>query len=182
MAATISMTDYQVFAALRAWIMDVLPSTVAVIQELDNRVPMPKGEFVVMSRINRKLIEWSAMSYTDSYADTGTIGGLEVFTNTQPIDYAIQVDCYGPNSSDYSTILSTLWNTSQACDFMGPSGVLPLYNDDPKQMPFIDGEKQYQHRWVTTLHLQYNPAVSTAMQFASEAEVSLINVDRTYTI
>jgi len=180
MVATLSQTESQVFTALRSWVKNVLPSAVEVVRGDNNRVPSPKDDFVVLSRINKVMLEWPTETYTDDFVDTGTITGVEVLTNTQPIDFAIQVDCYGSNAGDYVTILATLWATSQACSFLDSLGIQPLYMDDPKHVPFIDGEKQYEQRWVTTAHLQYNPAVSTAMQFTSTTEVEIINVDRTY--
>jgi hypothetical protein len=180
MVATISKTESQAFTALRSWIKDVLPAAVEVVRGDNNRVPSPKNDFVVLSHINKRMIEWPTETYTDDFVETLTITGTEVITNTQPIDFSIQVDCYGANSGDYSTMLAILWSTSQACSFLDPLGIQPLYMDDPKHVPFIDGEKQYEERWVTTAHLQYNPAVSTAMQFTSTAEVEIVNVDRTY--
>ena len=144
-------------------------------------MPTPKGPFVLMNCLNRKSVSWPVMSYTDAES-VGTAPAVQVFTNTQPLDYAIQLDCYGPFAGDMVTMISTIWNTEQACDFLGPYNVEPLYNDLPRQIAFVDGEKQYEHRWVTTAHLQYNPAVSTSMQFASTAEVELINVDRAYPV
>lgn len=47
---------------------------------------------------------------------------------------------------------------------------------DPKMMPLIDGEAQYEQRWVITAVLQYNPVVSTPMQFFDAATVALTDV------
>jgi len=180
-AMTLSITEYSVFVALRAWIISVLGSSVEVIQELDNRVPTPKGGFVLMNCLNRKSLSWPVMSFVDKDA-VGTIPAVTTFINTQPIDYAIQLDCYGPIAGDWVTMLSTMWNTEQACNLLEPYGFDPLYSGNPHQIAFVDGEKQYQHRWVMDVHIQYNPAITTSMQFASSAEVDIINVDRNYPI
>jgi hypothetical protein len=37
--------------------------------------------------------------------------------------------------------------------------VAPLHADDPKQIPFINAEQQYEYRWVIEAHMQANQIV-----------------------
>ena len=173
MATTLLTPEIAVFTGLRAWILSALPAGTEVIQELDNRVPMPAGGFVLMNCLNRHPIEWPSVSWDD----TATVSAMTI---KRPVDFAIQLDAYGPDSADWVTALDTLWMSASTCDALEPYGMDPLYNEDPRQIPFIDGEHQYEHRWCMTVHLQYNPAVSVDMQFATEAEVTLVNVEATY--
>ena len=179
MAATISVTEYSVFVALRAWIQYVIGTNVEVVQELDNRVPTPVGGFILMNCLNRSNLSWPVISFTDDDA-IGTAPAVTLQTNTLPIDYAVQVDCYGPLAGDWATMLDATWHSMTTTGFLEIYPIYPLYSEGPKQVPFIDGESQYQHRWVVVLHLQYNPAVSFSQQFADIATISLINVDAVY--
>ncbi|OYV48595.1 MAG: hypothetical protein B7X10_02855, partial [Burkholderiales bacterium 21-58-4] len=89
-----------------------------------------------------------------------------------------QIDCYGPLSSDWAAMLSTLLRDEYACDAM--AGVQPLSADDPKMVALVDGEQQYEERWSITALLQYNPATVTPMKFFDAVDVGLVNVDETY--
>ena len=57
------------------------------------------------------------------------------------------------------------------------NGVVPLYADDPRQMPFINAESQYEWRWVLEAKLQVNQAVQIPQQFADSAVVDAISVE-----
>ena len=179
MAATLSITEDSVFVALRAWVQNILGSTVEVVQQLDNRVPMPKGSFVLMNHIMRTNLGFPVASYTD-VASVGTTPAVQIVSNTINLDFTIQLDCYGPLSGDWVAMLDATWMTEKACEFFDTYGVLPLYCDDPRQTTFINGENQYDTRWILPVHLQYSPVVSLSQEFASEAEVEIINVDRVY--
>lgn len=100
-------------------------------------------------------------------------------TAKQAMQYTVQIDCYGPLSSDWAAMLSTMLRDEYACLSMAPN-VQPLSADDPKMMPLVDGEQQYEQRWTLTALLQYNPVTSTPMQFFDGATVGLVDVDMRY--
>jgi hypothetical protein len=58
--------------------------------------------------------------------------------------------------------------------------VTPLYADDPKQVPFLNGEQQYETRWIVEAVLQVNPVVSVPQQFMDAASITLVEVDAAY--
>jgi hypothetical protein len=178
--AILSITDRDVMVAVRLWAQDLLGSTTEVIQELGNRVPTPKSDFVLMSRLVLGKVSTPVVNYIDQPSSVPSIASIELVTSKQPTNYAIQMDCYGDTANDRATMISAEWPTLRTCELLQQYGIQPLWNEDPRQTPFITGEKQYSHRWVVVLHLQYNPAVSLGQDFMSEAEVSIINVDRTY--
>jgi len=91
----------------------------------------------------------------------------------------VQVDAYGPRSSETVTIIEGLFRSDVAADWFDElgSGLSPLYCDPARQAPFIDSERQYGDRWTIDLHLQINPVISTWMQFAERLEVLLVQVD-----
>ena len=78
----------------------------------------------------------------------------------------VQIDCYGPASSEWSDILTTLLRDNVGCLALAPA-CQPLYADDPIRAPLTNAEIQYEDRWIVTARLQYNPVVTTAQDYAT---------------
>jgi len=182
MTYTLSTTDAQVFTALRAFIIDALGPGVEVVRALDNRVPNPAGPFILISELFRSRI---AMNETN-YVDTPTVGqtpGVHTETATAATNIAFQFDCYGNGSSDHAQILANIWKSHLAVDFLSSYNMAPLFNDDPRKMPIINGENQYELRWTFTAHLQVNPGVTTSREFSdTPPSTEVVNVSALYPI
>jgi hypothetical protein len=58
--------------------------------------------------------------------------------------------------------------------------VSPLYADDPRLMPFVNENQQYEWRWVVEAVMQINQTVSVPQQFMDFVGVELIDVDVVY--
>ena len=104
-------------------------------------------------------------------------------TALQPVDVLIQLDVHGPNSSENAQIISTLFRDDFAFQIFRNSGfdVAPLYADDPKQIPFINAEQQYEYRWSIDAHLQANQVVlGLPQQFASTVTLNIESVTRIF--
>lgn len=104
-------------------------------------------------------------------------------TMRQNIDAIVQLDVHGPASGNNARIISTFMRDASGVEAFvdQPSDVVPLYADDPRQLPFINGEQQYENRWVVECHLQVNEIVlGVPQQFAAGLEADLINVDSAY--
>lgn len=105
----------------------------------------------------------------------------------QKTEIIVQLDVHGPNAEDNASIISTLIRDNyaveqfdaitQANDF---GTIEPLYAEDPKYLPFINEQQQYEYRWVVEVHLQADQVVSFPQQFASALAIELIEVDATY--
>lgn len=176
MALAISITEQQVYKAIGDFVQSVLPAGVVVMQLPVNRVAMPQPSpgFVGMraglqSRIMTNIDSW------DLTADTPTT--IDIM---QAVKLGMMLECYGPTAWDWAVLLSTLLRDEYGITALAPSGVAPLYTDDPRFAPLVDGEEQYENRWLVNAVLQYNPVVSTPMQFADTAEAGIINVDVEY--
>lgn len=100
----------------------------------------------------------------------------------QPMKFTVQLDVHGPSSGDNATIISTVFRDDYAVEFFSTSGfdVAPLYCGEPKQLPYINGESQWEERWVVDAVMQCNPVVNVPQQFAAQAEATLIEVQATY--
>ena len=105
-------------------------------------------------------------------------------TNTmlQPVDVIVQVDVYGPQSADYAQIITTAFRDDYGVQLFAASGIdiAPLYADDSRQIPLIDGEQQYEQRWMIEAHMQVNQKIIVPQQFADALTVNLIEVEANY--
>lgn len=111
--------------------------------------------------------------------------GLEYLL--QPTRVVFQCDVHGPNSGNNAQTISTIARDDYAYEYFQGIGVIstgsvttqiaPLYADDPRQVPFINAEQQYEDRWIVEFHLQVNQTVTVPQQFAQEIQVGLHPVD-----
>lgn len=101
----------------------------------------------------------------------------------QAVEVTVQLDVHGPNSSDNAHQISTMFRDEYATAAFASYGkdVVPLYADDPKQVPFVNDQDQYEYRWVLEACMQANQAVvNIPQQFFDQAVVGLIEVDTHY--
>ena len=173
---TVSITNNQVFQSLWDWLTLILPTETEIIRGDDNRVPQPGDSAVVMHNISSTRLATNETDYTDDI-----INDVHQEDQGSFIDYAVQLDIYGNAAAESSQGIATLFRSSFACDFFQATGIQPLYADDPKYMPIVNGEEQYEQRWITTIHLEINPVVAAPAEFMDAASVSLVDVDATYT-
>ncbi len=174
MSATLSITDDDILAGLQAFLATILPMLV-VVRGQDNRVPEPTAsDFAVMTPLLRSRIATNRLSFNDPGTPTGgTRGALQATRVT------VQLDVHGPNSTDNTQVIVTLLRDDYACQaFLASTpGVQPLYADEPKQMPFVNGEGQYEDRWTIDAVFQANPIVTTPQDFAQTVTVMPVPVD-----
>jgi hypothetical protein len=178
MSASLSLTETQVLTALRSFLMLVLPTGTEVVRGLDNRVPEPSGvNFVVMTPVLRARLETNTTTFQDNYPVSA---GLR--TDLQPIKLTVQIDVHGPQAADNTQIITTLWRSEWATIQFAASGydVVPLYTDEPKQLPYLNGEQQVEIRWVIDAVMQTNPVVTTTQDFAASLVAGVISVDAEY--
>lgn len=174
MALAVSITLQTVYTKLRALLVDVLPVGLPIIQGLGNRVPMPPRVpgFVSMTVNLNKALRTPIDTWDHASANPASIA-IE-----QGMQIRIQLDCYGPESADWAVIITTILRNDYAFRLLAP--VSPLFADDPVQAALTKSEEQYEERWIVGANLQYNPVVTTPMQFANVAQVDLINIDEAF--
>lgn len=164
----LSITEDQVLDALGEFLAVALPG-VPVSRGQANRVPEPLGpNFVIVTPMQRLML--SATTHEWRAADDA----IDVQRQTRA---DLQVDLYGPQSTDLAQIMTTLLRDDFAVEQMEGTGVRPLYCDDGRQMPLVNGEAQYEDRWMVRVSLQINPVVSTPAQFADSVRVQIVKAD-----
>jgi hypothetical protein len=103
-----------------------------------------------------------------------------------PMEWTVQLDVHGPNSANNAVIVEGLFRSEYGTTSFAASGqaggydIQPLYCDDARQMPFLNGEQQIEYRWTLDLRMQINPIVRTQQDFATALDVNIIEVDATY--
>lgn len=165
---TSSITETDIFTAVRTFLLDYV--SCEVVRGLGNRVPMPKGDFIAMTQGQNLNLATPEHSYTT----TNNIKQAKQFT--------VQIDCYGAKSSERAAYLASLFWDDLASQSFATSGkdIKPLYADDPRQIPLVNGEDQYEERWMFNVLIQYNPIVSIAQQSATTLTIGLTEIDAAY--
>jgi hypothetical protein len=164
MPASIDLVGDDVLAAVRTFLLDVLPDTVQIIATQDNGLSMPPREFVALTPHRLRRLETNVATYADPGANPGT---QAIRTATEAV---VQLDCYGPNATQYAAVVGALFRDTYAVDRF-PADIVPLYADDAVQLPLVTGETTWLMRWTLDLHLQINPVVTVAQDFAAALEV-----------
>jgi len=175
MTLTVSPTLDDIYTKLGNFLESVLPAGVPVIQLPVNRASMPPSDpgFVGMTaRVQQRI-----MTNLDRW-NPADVAPTELAIE-QAVQLAVQLDCYGAAAGDWAVILSTVLRDEYSMPALAPI-LAPLYCDDPKFAPLVQGEEQYETRWIVPAYLQYNPVTSVPAQFANAAEAALINVDVSY--
>ena len=162
-----TVTQSEIQVALRSFLLSVLPGW-DVIEGQDSRVAEPQGtDFVIMSITGRRRLETNGYAYAPPPSNSLAAGSETV---TQAFEVTFQLDFHSANvgdSSDAAVMVSTLFRDDIAVRAFADSGypISPLYADDPKQMPFLNSEQEYETRWVLDAVLQVNAGVVWAQQF-----------------
>lgn len=100
----------------------------------------------------------------------------------EPTEYTAQIDVHGPNSSDNAQIISQLFRDDygvRAFHSINPN-VTPLHADDPRQIPFWNGEQQVETRYVINAVMQANYTLSVPAQYADQAAVDLVDIEAAF--
>lgn len=162
----------ETIAALRAFLLSVLPAGVEVIRAQDNRVPQPlAADFVVMTIIARGRLATNTVTYDDGWPSQA-----QERHALQPTQVTVQLDIHGPESSNTVQIISTLFRDGYGCDKFTASGfdVQPLFCSDPRQAPFLNESQQVESRWTIDAVMQANPVVTSPQDFAAALQMNPI--------
>lgn len=111
-----------------------------------------------MSAGNQQLMQEAIATIQLDFHSADTTGGdmAETFTTTFRDEFAV----------DFFAGLAAPLNT-----------LVPLYTEEPKQIPFINDQQQYEWRWIVEAKLQANQIVPVPQQFADVTSVQIVSVD-----
>lgn len=173
-AYSITPTLLSLYAALIPLITTVTGlSETQVIRGMGNRVPMPLPNFVNVQALSRSRIA-TDVQCPDTTSQLPTTMGL-----LQSIQYNVQIDCYGPQSSLWSDMLSTILRSEQGVNLLAPN-CAPLYADDARMIPLVDGEQQWEERWCLDAAFEVDSLVTAPQQYADALTLQFISVQEAY--
>jgi len=173
---TPSIQQAQVSGVLRSFLLTILPTGVEVIIAQQNLVPEARADnFILLTLLGRVRLGTNTVSWDQTMG-----GNPSVATDAEAVSIAMQLDFHGANSTDNAQVFAALFRSAYACDYMAATGVSPDYCTDGHQMPFINGEDQWEDRWVLNAVMDCVIAVQAPQQFANTLVVDLINVDANY--
>lgn len=100
----------------------------------------------------------------------------------EKIEAVYQIDVHGPASTDNARAISLLFRSEWGIDSFARTTPLiaPLFADEPRQMPFYNGEQQVETRWVVEAHVEVAASLVLAQQFADQLIIGVIDVDVVY--
>jgi len=177
---TLAPTEDDVFKTLGRFLQDILPAgdddaPFVVVVGQENRVPEPsENNYAVMWPLRMPRL---ATNF-EELVGTGLNRGL-VQSARQNTEVVVQIDIHGPEAFNNANRVSTLFRSSYAVDFFEGQGlpIAPLYSGEPRNAPFISGEKQYEDRYVVEANMQVNFTMTAVAQSARALEVGLVDVD-----
>lgn len=175
---TIAPSLQSVYAALNSFLQTVtgLPSS-NVVQGLPNRAAMPKPGFVCFQALTRRRLRTNIDTMVEINDALPTQQTME-----EGFELPIQIDCYGPVSCDWANMLSATLRDAYGVNQLGPLGLTPLYADEARMIPLVDGEEQYEERWSLDARFQVNAVTTVTQQYADALELELINVDERFPV
>lgn len=166
-----SVLDDTIMEALRTLLVAIVGPDVEVVQAQANRVPEPVAEdFILATPVNRNRLATNVETWAAG-ADPVTLD------HSASTEVTVQLDIHGPNGADHAQAIVILLRSGWAVDQLAGTGVTPLWATDGHQAPFVNAEKQYENRWVTTVGLQVTPTVSTPQDFADTVQATLNRVN-----
>lgn len=168
------MIDYTIDNIIDTLADFVEPICGKVHQAQVNRVPMPKGQFCILTPLR-----FTRLSTTrDIKQDTGNPATSAMgYTEVRQAD--IQVDIYGDGAGDRAIALETVFTSSYGYDNIKDidARLAPLYSSPAIQAPMINAESQWQERYIVTLSLQAHITVSFPQDYFDKAEITTKQVD-----
>ncbi|ARW09755.1 hypothetical protein S101447_00652 [Acetobacter ascendens] len=165
----------QVFAALRAFILEVLPAGTTVVQARQNRTPPPRGMLALITPLSCQPISTGSTRY-----------GAQSCTLLRQQQFATQISLFGTGAADAAQTLLTLWRDVWSTTFFANLAaqqqdmprLSPLYADNAECLPYINAQQQYEPHWQLTLHSQLTFSITLPAATATAATVHSVAADR----
>lgn len=168
-AAGPTPTRKQLQTLVRGFLLQVLPEGWEVVEGQANRVPQPTGDnFVCIIPGSIRRLATTVDTWSNSTSPRPT-----TMQHEQDVQLGMQLQVFGADATDGVDIITTLLRSTYGVDFFAGTGFAPLWCDDGQQVPFVDGERQYEDRWILEAPFEASVQIFTTQQFADTLEVTL---------
>lgn len=168
------MNDYTIDNLIDTLADFIEPIAGACQQAQADRVPMPKGQFCIITPLRFKRLGTTR----DIKGDTGD-SSTSTMSYTEIRQADIQVDIYGESAGDRAVALETLFASSYGYETINAldARLAPLYSSEAIQAPMINAESQWQERYIITLSLQAHITLTLRQDYFDHASITLEQVD-----
>lgn len=101
----------------------------------------------------------------------------------QGAEVVVQCDFHTADNTaaDAAQMVATLFRDEYGVQLFADqepnAGVVPLFADDPRYMPFWNDQQQAEWRWVVDAHMQINQVVTVPQQYADSVNVGIFSMD-----
>lgn len=152
--AMATVTHDAIYTEVRAYLLGLfLCSPETVIQGYQNGSPLPPNAVVMTVLFDVGLDV--PVSHYDPITDTTVV--------QQSVEVTMQLDFYGEQAGTRARHVSNLWKSHYTATAL--TVCKPLYSKDPRRMPIVNEQAQYEDRWSVDVLLQYNPEFEHAQTF-----------------
>ncbi|MGJ3354642.1 phage neck terminator protein [Providencia sp. Je.9.19] len=162
MAATISVTERDIFSELRPYLIELFECPVVV--GYQNNVALPK-DCIVMHMLFERNID-----YTANYWD----GDTSEITAQNSVEATFQLDFYGSEANSRARVVANLWRSSYTTAKL--KKCQPLYCGEPRKNILVNESNQYENRMMLDIKLQYNPETSYQVDSVDSISIETTNI------
>lgn len=164
MAATISVTEKDILASLRSYLIKLFGCEVYAAYQ--NNVPLGR-DCIIITLVYERDLTYPIDTWD---ADAKTI------TNQQSVQARYQLDFYGNEAVSRARVVNNLWKSQYTTEEM--KNLQPLYVASMTKSPIVNESNQYENRVILELELQYNPEVTYSVDYMDSASISVITPDK----
>lgn len=162
-----------VYAVLASFLNEVIPLKnidLVVIRGQQNRIAMPKPPLVVMQFIRQDVLSLNETRYTDTH---------KIIHNVKEVE--VQLDFYGTDTvpaQKMSDLFMMAFNDGWASEFFAghTDAIHPLYANQARNSPFIDGESTYSDRYTVFAYLDLQPELGLCQDSFTEIKIRIHSV------
>lgn len=166
--------EKEINKSLREFILNFTDANVnRVLNSWPNRAATPKEDDFIYVAITNQDRQSTNIHEINVAGDEDSI--------YQPVRIPFQIDCYGPKSLEWATIITTVLRDTAGVDFLDTYGITPLFADEAKNLTGVHlGDDQNISRWMVSGEIQRIAGVTLETETMTEAKVDLIEVYSEY--
>lgn len=147
-----------------------------IIRGWQNRAALPDDcDYVVLTLLTAQRHGTNVHQWQNAQEENSIDETISMLT-----EYTVQVDFCGTdeqNVMENATQLALVARDALACDFLRPYGILPLYAEDVRSMPFANEQRQWEARYIVTLHIEAWTKKTTAQDAFTDVDIYIEDVD-----
>lgn len=171
------MTD--ILGAVYSFLVQYFPDLDGekIVRGWQNRAALPdEGDYVVLTLLTTKRHGTNVHEKEDDKASyTDIIQIIHMLA-----EHTVQVDFCGQDEQAVmarATRLAALARDGVAVEFFKAYGILPLFAEDVRQAPFTNEQRQWEVRYIVTLHLECWHDVTIPRDAFTNVNIQIEDVD-----